>query len=94
MVQELYLAFREECRASPVWVEGAGHNNIESLLHADGRFWDIINQFLVENCCSSGSPKRKGKGGAVQSTAVMEVAPTFGHIFSGRGNPSKAAAQY
>jgi hypothetical protein len=29
--QELLLAFPAEWRAEPLWVEGAGHNNIESL---------------------------------------------------------------
>jgi hypothetical protein len=86
------LAFREELRTTPVWVEGAGHNNIESVLFTDGRFWDIINQFLVQHC--SGASAMGIKSTAVQSTAVEEAGPSFGQIFSGEGNPSKAAAQY
>ena len=55
--QELYLAFREELRATPVWVEGAGHNDVESLLYPEGRFWDIMNKFLVEHCSCTPVPR-------------------------------------
>mmetsp|Transcript_27654 Transcript_27654/g.36285 ORF Transcript_27654/g.36285 Transcript_27654/m.36285 type:complete len:264 (+) Transcript_27654:105-896(+) len=48
--QELFLACKTKHRAKPFWVDGAGHNNIESLLRDDGSFFDRINEYLDE-CC-------------------------------------------
>lgn len=44
--QDLFLAFNQNWRARPFWVEGAGHNNIEALLRASGLFVDKLTEFL------------------------------------------------
>ena len=44
--QELFVALPSKWRAKPFWVEGAGHNNIESLLRGSGAFLDHVTEFL------------------------------------------------
>ena len=44
--QELFEALPTAWRAKPFWVEGAGHNNIESRLRETGMFVDCIAEFL------------------------------------------------
>ena len=44
--QELFLGCQRRFRARPFWVQGAGHNNIESLLRQSSAFHDEIRFFL------------------------------------------------
>lgn len=44
--EELFMAFPQEWRAKPFWVDGAGHNNIEALLRPTGAFVDKLSEFL------------------------------------------------
>ncbi|CAM9549251.1 unnamed protein product, partial [Chrysoparadoxa australica] len=46
--QELFFATKTRWRAKPFWVDGAGHNNIESTLHEYGTFFSRINDFLAQ----------------------------------------------
>lgn len=46
--QELFLGCQRRFRARPFWVDGAGHNNIESLLRDSGAFYDHIRLYLDE----------------------------------------------
>ena len=63
-----------------MWVEGAGHNDVESLLYPEGRFWEIINRFLVEHCSCSPVPRGNraadwavvGQQGAVELQQIRE----------------------
>lgn len=48
--QELFLACKRRFRARPFWVDGAGHNNIESLLRESGAFYEQLRFFLDEWC--------------------------------------------
>lgn len=51
--EELFLACQRRCRARPFWVDGAGHNNIESLLRESGAFYEQLRFFLDEWCPAS-----------------------------------------
>ena len=42
----LFLQCPVQFRAKPLWVEHAGHNNIESLLRDDGHFYEHIRRAL------------------------------------------------
>jgi abhydrolase domain-containing protein 17 len=44
--QDLFLNLKQEWRAKPFWVEGAGHNNIEALLRPTGTFVAKLIEFL------------------------------------------------
>mmetsp|Transcript_37103 Transcript_37103/g.85738 ORF Transcript_37103/g.85738 Transcript_37103/m.85738 type:complete len:151 (-) Transcript_37103:142-594(-) len=46
----LFLACQRRFRARPFWVDGAGHNNIESLLRDSGAFFEHLRYFLDEWC--------------------------------------------
>eukprot|EP00607_Mallomonas_marina_P005055 CAMPEP_0182426532 /NCGR_PEP_ID=MMETSP1167-20130531/13024_1 /TAXON_ID=2988 /ORGANISM="Mallomonas Sp, Strain CCMP3275" /LENGTH=278 /DNA_ID=CAMNT_0024608021 /DNA_START=58 /DNA_END=891 /DNA_ORIENTATION=+ len=46
--EDLFLTASKKWRAKPFWVEGAGHNNIETMLRDDGSFFDRIREFLEE----------------------------------------------
>ena len=92
--QELYLAFREELRATPVWVEGAGHNDVESLLYPEGRFWEIINRFLVEHCSCSPVPRgnRAADWAVVGQQGAVELQQVREHGDGGVGSGTAAPA--
>jgi len=48
--EELYLATKEQYRYPPLWVDEAGHNNIEITLRRTGNhntFFDILQNFIV-----------------------------------------------
>jgi fermentation-respiration switch protein FrsA (DUF1100 family) len=44
----LFLAVPVKLRAKPFWVDGAGHNNLETLTREDGLFFAQIIEFLVD----------------------------------------------
>jgi abhydrolase domain-containing protein 17 len=44
--QDLFLAVRQQWRAKPFWVDGAGHNNIEAMLRPTGVFVAKLVEFL------------------------------------------------
>jgi fermentation-respiration switch protein FrsA (DUF1100 family) len=44
--EDLFLSLKQEWRAKPFWVIGAGHNNIEALLRPSGEFVDKLIEFL------------------------------------------------
>jgi len=44
--QDLFLSVKQSWRAKPFWVDGAGHNNIETLLRPSGAFVDKLIEFL------------------------------------------------
>ena len=44
------MACQRRFRARPFWVDGAGHNNIESLLRDSGAFFEHLRYFLDEWC--------------------------------------------
>ncbi|EEC47093.1 predicted protein [Phaeodactylum tricornutum CCAP 1055/1] len=44
--QDLFLALKQEWRAKPFWVDGAGHNNIEAMLRSTGTFVAKLMEFL------------------------------------------------
>mmetsp|Transcript_8064 Transcript_8064/g.7211 ORF Transcript_8064/g.7211 Transcript_8064/m.7211 type:complete len:285 (-) Transcript_8064:129-983(-) len=46
--ETLFFNAPVQWRARPIWVEGGGHNNIESLLRENGMFFDLIREFLRE----------------------------------------------
>ena len=46
--EDLFLATPTKWRAKPFWVEGAGHNNIETLLRDDGSFFRHFRNFFLE----------------------------------------------
>lgn len=48
--QDLFLGAQRRFRAKPFWVEGAGHNNIESMLRQSTAFHDAIAEFLDTWC--------------------------------------------
>ena len=48
--EELFLACQRRFRARPFWVDGAGHNNIESLLRESGAFFEHLRFFMDEWC--------------------------------------------
>jgi fermentation-respiration switch protein FrsA (DUF1100 family) len=54
--EELFLSLRQEWRAKPFWVEGAGHNNIEAMLRPTGTFISKLVEFLDLHV-----PARRGK---------------------------------
>jgi abhydrolase domain-containing protein 17 len=44
--QDLFLSVKQQWRAKPFWVEGAGHNNIEAMLRPTGAFVAKIVEYL------------------------------------------------
>lgn len=46
--EDLFIATPKRWRAKPFWVEGAGHNNIETMLRDDGSFFERIREYLEE----------------------------------------------
>eukprot|EP01041_Mallomonas_annulata_P011367 gene11367-23792_t len=54
--EDLFLSASKKWRAKPFWVEGAGHNNIETLLRDDGSFFERIREFLEEWVTNYQSP--------------------------------------
>jgi len=46
--ENLFLAAPAKWRARPVWVDGGGHNNLETLLRENGLFLDLIKDFMRE----------------------------------------------
>mmetsp|Transcript_22007 Transcript_22007/g.22743 ORF Transcript_22007/g.22743 Transcript_22007/m.22743 type:complete len:199 (+) Transcript_22007:3-599(+) len=46
--EDLFLAAPVNWRAKPYWVEGAGHNNIETLLREEGLFFKRMKEFIEE----------------------------------------------
>jgi len=44
----LFLAVPVKFRAKPFWVDGAGHNNLETLTREDGLFFAQLIEFLVD----------------------------------------------
>lgn len=63
--QELFLACQRRYRAQPFWVNSAGHNNIESLLHNTTAFHDHIRYFL-DKWCSKGARKALASGASAR----------------------------
>jgi fermentation-respiration switch protein FrsA (DUF1100 family) len=56
--QELFLACQRRFRARPFWIQGAGHNNIESMLRQTTAFHDHIRFFFDQWCL----PAQKQQG--------------------------------
>uniref|UniRef100_A0A7R9YE29 Serine aminopeptidase S33 domain-containing protein n=1 Tax=Pinguiococcus pyrenoidosus TaxID=172671 RepID=A0A7R9YE29_9STRA len=48
--ERLFFTLPPQYRARPLWVHGAGHNNIEAVLRQDGAFYDGLKDFLDEHC--------------------------------------------
>mmetsp|Transcript_20163 Transcript_20163/g.28962 ORF Transcript_20163/g.28962 Transcript_20163/m.28962 type:complete len:275 (+) Transcript_20163:63-887(+) len=46
--EDLFLASPVHCRAKPFWVDGAGHNNIETITRDNGVFYARFKDFLDE----------------------------------------------
>lgn len=58
--EDLFLAVPVMWRAKPYWVDGAGHNNIETLLREEGIFFmrmrEFIDEWVISNSSSSLTP--------------------------------------
>ena len=44
--EELFLACKPKYRAKPYWVEGAGHNNVETYSKSEVNFMSVMKEFL------------------------------------------------
>ena len=47
--ERLFLKIPVKWRGKPFWVDGAGHNNIETVTREDGQFFDNFRHFLLES---------------------------------------------
>jgi len=45
--EALFLGAQPSFRAKPFWVDGGGHNNIETLLREDGQFFEQFREYLT-----------------------------------------------
>lgn len=89
--QDLFLSLKQEWRAKPFWVMGAGHNNIEALLRPSGEFVDKLIEFLDLHVSA-----RKGESGVPRPVPVclanQEGRNAHGHSHgTGNGNGSNTS---
>jgi dipeptidyl aminopeptidase/acylaminoacyl peptidase len=83
--EQLFMALKQEWRAKPFWVDGAGHNNIEALLRPTGAFVDKLVEFLDLHISA-----RRGR--IAPPTKVSECVPlALREIHSAAGRAQEAA---
>ena len=70
--EDLFLAVPVNWRAKPHWVEGAGHNNIETLLREEGIFFQRMREFIDEWVLSPSFPSSSSSS----SFLVKTIQPT------------------